>query len=104
MASTRSAANQAVPPRRNIPIASWKLRLAAYCGRTIPCWMPAAAGRVSYCDYLGLASGRSFGVDVGDFGALVTGPNCRYIRAYLSRIDLPDASVDIVVSRSVRNT
>jgi SAM-dependent methyltransferase len=41
------------------------------------------------------------GVDVGDFGALVTGPNCRYIRADLSRIDLPDASVDIVVSRSV---
>jgi SAM-dependent methyltransferase len=44
---------------------------------------------------------QAVGVDVGDFGQLVTGPNCRYIRADLSRIGLPNASVDIVVSRSV---
>ena len=81
------------------------------------CILEAEIGRLLRPDYTLLDAGcgragellRLFGsrvrevigVDVGDFGSLVTGPNCRYIRADLSRIDLPDASVDIVVSRSV---
>ena len=81
------------------------------------CILEAEIGRLVRPDYTLLDAGcgragellqlfaphvrEAVGVDVGDFGAFVTGPNCRYIRADLSRIDLPDASVDIVVSRSV---
>jgi SAM-dependent methyltransferase len=64
--------------------------------------LDAGCGRAGeLLQLLGPRVREAIGVDVGDFGALVTGPNCRYIRGDLSRIDLPDASVDIVVSRSV---
>jgi len=64
--------------------------------------LDAGCGRAG--DLLQLFAPRvkaAVGVDAGDFGATVAGANCRYIRADLSRIDLPDASVDIIVSRSV---